>query len=427
MDPTLPDYVTSARNDAQKMGQVANEYATSSFTIPDELKKVVQEALDYNKDVITNRAQTFSDYQKAPADAGVRFGVDKFSTGEQAGQDNPNFIWNPYERNAATQQYVANKEVPFMMWNKLLGIREGTTADTVNAGTRAFGAQATAASGRADAARTKYSDVLGEYKLEEDLKQRAFENSIKERELALKGSDNTIPKILQDLLSGIGTGSTKPQWVKKNGQWVQEKPKATSLKDVFTPELAGMLMFADQKNAPLYKSVLDLLTPSSSQQKASEKRQTAINEKDYNLSQIDDALKLLEKKGMKTGPLSGALLGAQVKTGIGANQNERDLYSILSKVQAKELFNIGGKVLPAQEMARLEPFLPAMNNPTELNVTNLKGLRKELERSYNTILNQEYGDIGGGMTIQDPNSGDIYEADSLDEYNQLIGQGYMPY
>ena len=84
MNPVMPDYVQAARSDAGKLGKVAADYAASSFTIPDELKKVVQEALDYNKDVIGMRSQAFNDWSKSPADANVKFGVDKFTAGPQA-------------------------------------------------------------------------------------------------------------------------------------------------------------------------------------------------------------------------------------------------------------------------------------------------------------------------------------------------------
>lgn len=280
MEPALPDYVTKAKNDAQRMGQAANEFASASYTIPDELKKVVQEALDYNKDVVTGRAQSFSDYQRAPADANSRFGVQTFGTGEQAGQNNPNFIFNPFERNATISQYVSNQEVPFMMWNKLLGLREGSTADIVDAGTRAFGAQATAAQGRAQDARQGYTDAINQFQLLEDLKQRQFENSIKERELALKGSESGGLDSLLTMLglggSGLsGASSAKPMYTpKKNGEvskdgawkydakvkdWVStgKAGGATSslLSEFMTPETVASLIASDPKNSAKYTAI----------------------------------------------------------------------------------------------------------------------------------------------------------------------------
>lgn len=166
-----PQSVTDARSNAAKLGATAADYASAAYTIPDQLKKTVQEALDYNKDIVGMRSKALADYQASPAQANTKFGVQQFSAGPQAGQTNPDFIFNPFERNSTIQNYISNQSIPFSIANTLLGMREGTSADIINAGTHAFNSQATAAQAAANAARQTYEDVLNEYKTTTELNQ----------------------------------------------------------------------------------------------------------------------------------------------------------------------------------------------------------------------------------------------------------------
>lgn len=165
------DPLGSFRDSAYRATQQAGDFAAAANTIPDELKRIVQEALDYNKDIIGLRESAKTKYFEAPATGNVRFGVDKFTQGDQAGQENPNFIFNPFERNKAIQDFIGGEEVPFNVYNSLLGMREGTTADTIKAGTNAFNAKATAAQNAATLATQVYKDALTEFKTMEDLRQ----------------------------------------------------------------------------------------------------------------------------------------------------------------------------------------------------------------------------------------------------------------
>jgi hypothetical protein len=278
MNPALPDYINEARSDAGKLGSVASDFASSSFTIPDELKKVVQEALDYNKDVVGMRSKAFTDYQKAPAEANTRFGVQTFGTGPQAGQANENYIFNPFERNSTIQEFVGNQEIPFMTANKLLGLREGSIADTVDAGTRAFGAQATAAQNKATLAQNKYKDLLDEFKMTEDLRLR--EMDINSKGAADGPLSSLIDAMFGDLnykptekkpagtpsnkliKSGANIQSPKGEWVYKDGQWVaaaQASDRTSMIREFFTPENTAMMIAQDPKNATKYTAVYKML------------------------------------------------------------------------------------------------------------------------------------------------------------------------
>lgn len=195
----IPQAVTDARSEAAKLGNIASDYAASEFTIPDQLRKTVQEALDYNKDVVGMRSKGLADYIAAPAQANAKFGVQQFGSGPQAGQANPDFIFNPFERNSAIISYIANQSIPFSFANTLLGMREGTAADTINAGTRAFQSQSTAAQAAAAAARQTYQDVLNEFVTKTQLDQEQQRINISGRNSG--GSDfSALLPFLQTLL-----------------------------------------------------------------------------------------------------------------------------------------------------------------------------------------------------------------------------------
>lgn len=199
MDGVMPDFVKNARATSEQRSGVAADFASGSSTISDQLKKVVQEALDYNKDVIDMRSSSLADYLAAPAQGESRFGVETFTGGEQAGQANPNFIFNPFERNATIANYVRDQQIPFLTANTLLGFREGQTADIINAGTNAYNAQATAADKSATAARQAYVDALNEFKTGEDIR---LENA----KLKQSGGDNTAIAALLKYLETLGGG-----------------------------------------------------------------------------------------------------------------------------------------------------------------------------------------------------------------------------
>ena len=374
MNPVMPDYVQAARSDAGKLGKVAADYAASSFTIPDELKKVVQEALDYNKDVIGMRSQAFNDWSKSPADANVKFGVDKFTAGPQAGQANPDFIFNPFERNKAISDYVSNSQVPFMTANTLLGLREGSTSDIINAGTRSFQAQSAAAEAAANAAQKTYEDALTEFKTLEDIK---YKNKAlaQDRELELmrinkSGTDNSLSglnAILGTLLPKNmgapkeampqstprnGATSRGGEWIGQNGKWVPSGKSSyeaqSGLKDFFTQDNVVAMMAADPKHASTYSSLYKMFNPT--QGKVTEQvKQNAISglnalgkarselARDSGViakSQLPDALAgILGGGSYKAAVKEVADVYTRLRTGAALNKEEQEFYdSQLPKV-----------------------------------------------------------------------------------------------
>lgn len=231
----IPQEVTNARSEAARLGKVASDYAASEYTIPDQLKKTVQEALNYNKDVIGMRSTALADYMSAPAVANKKFGVQTFSAGEQAGQTNPDFIFNPFERNAAIQSYIGNQSIPFSTANALLGMREGTIADTVNAGTRAFQAQSAASQAAAQAARQTYQDVLGEFGTVEDIK-------LKQQQLAQEQQKIDLERYKAEKAGG-GTGAS-----------IEELLALLTQADQGTVDTSGLENFVEEEAAPSQQS-----------------------------------------------------------------------------------------------------------------------------------------------------------------------------
>ena len=170
-ESSLPGFIQEARGTAQETAGFASDFASRAATIPDEMKRAVNEAIGYNKEFVEMRQTALSDYFSAPDVAGAKFGTEFLPSGEA----NPDFIFNPFRRNEAISQYVNTEFTPFSTYNYILGLAEGSAADIMEAGTRSFNAQAIAAQAASDSARTHYTDVLNEFRVSEDIRLREME------------------------------------------------------------------------------------------------------------------------------------------------------------------------------------------------------------------------------------------------------------
>lgn len=175
----LPDFITGARQKSEAASGLASEFAVAAQTIPDQLKNIVNETLKANKDLYDVRSTALANFFAAPETGEAKFGVEQFSQGEQAGQQNPNFIFNPFERNKAIAEHIKTEEIPFLTANSLLGQVVGSGDKLIDAQTRQFESRAAAQQAAAQAARQTYQDTLSEYLQGEQL-------SIQKQELALK-------------------------------------------------------------------------------------------------------------------------------------------------------------------------------------------------------------------------------------------------
>lgn len=148
MPITLPANIQQAQQSSQTALKTAGEMASSAYTIPDILKKKINEALNYNQDIVGPLDTATQDYMASP------------SVGREKYQD----IWNPFQRESLVSKYVGNQAIPMLTLSSILGQRMGNVQDFIGAGTNAFKAQASAAENAAKLERQNYEDLLGQYK-----------------------------------------------------------------------------------------------------------------------------------------------------------------------------------------------------------------------------------------------------------------------
>lgn len=175
-------------------------------------------------------------------------------------------------------------------------------------------------------------------------------------------------------------------------------------KDQYGVLQQAMLMMAlkDPKNASKYSTILGLVPKPKEPTTAELTRQSDIKkadtEKQIKLKKIDRAIELLNKQNLKTGPIAGPLLALKSKWG-GASKEESELYSLIGELGAQKMFEIGGKVLPAKEMERLEPFVPLIGVDKQLNLQNLGSFREGLSSVYDSYGWTTSPTSGGGTEI----------------------------
>ena len=136
-----------ARDKVTQTSQVANDYAAGSNTIQDVLKQKVNEIYDYNKDIVEPLDKATASYMSSPATAREKY------------QD----VFNPFSKEKLVSQSVSNAMIPMLSLANIFGTRQGTIADTINAGTNAYNAQGTMAANNANIAQTEYNNLLKEY------------------------------------------------------------------------------------------------------------------------------------------------------------------------------------------------------------------------------------------------------------------------
>lgn len=149
----LPDYITTAREEASSAAGLAGGLAAQEYSIGDILKKKVQEAFDYSKDVIGPLDTATMNYVSAPSRARMKFAD----------------VWNPTQKEALVSQYTGNEALPMLSLGSVLGQRFGRAEDLIGAGTRGFQAMAAAKQAEAESKRNAYADMLNEYQLQKNI------------------------------------------------------------------------------------------------------------------------------------------------------------------------------------------------------------------------------------------------------------------
>jgi len=381
----MPQDITSMFNQANQAQQGVVNSMQSNTKLPDMLRQAVSER--FSKTGLT---------EARSAAAGNLLNTPSSTRSEMAnlGQTGQ-VILSPSQQQSILAGQRTSALTPLMTLNDMMTQRSGTTEQAINAGLSAYNTDIKSQQLNADSL----------YKQAES----AYDRYMREREFGLaqqKAGSGT--NFLSSLLSGLSGGQpteAKPMYsanqvgaTSKGGEWTFNgkdwdpiQQSGGGLESLITPEvlmsgvLSGDLSSADANTLGKLAGLGQYKTS------AEKNRETMIGEKEYNLNLLDNAIKLLTEGKVKTGPLSGNILQAKAKSGIGINQNERDIYNLIAKIGAKQLFALGGKTLPSQEMARLEPFTTSYTLPTEQNLTALQAMRKELEAIYGSMIDNQSG------------------------------------
>lgn len=145
----MPTYeeINQARNKAYLSAGQAGSAATRSGSVEAELKDKLNEAYNYNQDIVKPLDEATSSYLTAPQDARVKF-------------EN---IFNPFQREQLVSQYTQNQAKPMLSLASILGQRQGSLADTVTAGGNVYNQYAQNLQNQAILDRQIYQDMLNEF------------------------------------------------------------------------------------------------------------------------------------------------------------------------------------------------------------------------------------------------------------------------
>jgi hypothetical protein len=191
--PLTPE-IESARTTAQTAQQALGELTAGGYTIGDELKKRIQEAYDYNKDIVGPLDTATLGYTGAPTEARNIF----------SNPESERYVFNPFQQEQLVSQYTQGKALPMLTLGNVLGQRMGRISDTIGAGTNAYNAQTARQQGTYNAAQQNYQNLLSEYQLSQPETTIIEANG---RQLLINSKTG---EIIQDLgaapVSGGGSG-----------------------------------------------------------------------------------------------------------------------------------------------------------------------------------------------------------------------------
>lgn len=131
----------SAYNSAQT---TANQYQSDASTLPGKLQDAINQKLNYNQDLITQKNKAMTDYFSAPA---------------TARQDYADIV-NPYDRENLVTKAVAGSLGNYTNMNDILNARLGSISDAVNSGVAGWQSQVSAAQGAAGLAQTNLASLI---------------------------------------------------------------------------------------------------------------------------------------------------------------------------------------------------------------------------------------------------------------------------
>lgn len=180
MDPDLETAQEEAYAAAQKAGQASAGVGQAA----QEIKNRLNEAFNYNQDIIDPLDEATAEYLSAPKVARERY----------------QNIFNPFSREKLVSQYTGNKMTPMLSYANILGTRRGNIAEGIEAGSAAYNQYAKNLMADAQLKRQMWQDL---YKQEQDelANQISLEKLALERQKATQGGGMDIG----DLLTGLKT------------------------------------------------------------------------------------------------------------------------------------------------------------------------------------------------------------------------------
>lgn len=193
----LPEDVVQARTRAQQSTASYGEAAAGEPTISDVLKQKITEAYQANQDIVKPLDVATQDYLGAP----------------QAGREQYQNIFNPFQRENLVSQYIGTKALPMLSLSNILGNRMGRIEDTIGAGTNAYKADVLAKQAQAGLDQDLYDKLLSEFTTTEQLKGQAEERQISRERLEFdktqggEGGTELLASLLP-LLLGQGTDTS---------------------------------------------------------------------------------------------------------------------------------------------------------------------------------------------------------------------------
>jgi hypothetical protein len=184
--PTMND-LEQQRIKAGAATSTAGEMAAGTNNIESILKQKLTEAYKANADIVKPLDTATANYYSAPSVAREKY------------QD----IFNPFTREKLVSQYTGAEAIPMLSYSNLYGQRQGSIADTINAGVGAYKAQADTATNQASLAQNQYDQMWKEYQFQE---QQALE----QQKLSAKDTKDPLTAFLelQGKFKGFDPNST---------------------------------------------------------------------------------------------------------------------------------------------------------------------------------------------------------------------------
>lgn len=185
--------IEKAKSEYTAAAKAANDVSSGQYEIENVLKQKLTDAYNYNQDIVKPLDEATASYMTAPSEARVKY----------------EGIFNPFQREDLVSKYTQNQAIPMLTLSNILGLRQGSIADQLNAGIGGYQAKVAQSQGAAQLAQQNYDNLLNEYKV------------------ANSGSGGS-GSLLSSLFSGLdlqgeapkkGTLSPQGEWVFNGADW----------------------------------------------------------------------------------------------------------------------------------------------------------------------------------------------------------------